>query len=787
MTRAPDTEGALADVGHVPPMDLNARVIYVPVRHHSPACARNVRRVLETVRPDAVLIEAPCDAEAHVSLLQADTCVPPVAIYSTWRERKGTDTHHHAAYYPLAEFSPEWVALRTAREIGARVRFIDLAYPDMVRSGLTAESGALLSLQSEDHFRHSQFLALAAQRVGARDSDDLWDHLFESAGAALDAATFFRGVLAYCACARADTSHAAMEADGTLARERHMAACIAEEQGRVVVVTGGFHTVALADTEPRRTVPDPSEASGSTLMRYSFEQLDRLNGYAAGLPLPGFYDALWRDEPTESIVVRVAREIRGDAGEPSVAEAIAAVEHARGLQRMRGHRTATREDVLDAVRSVFVKGSADVEGVRVLAAARRQLAGARRGSVPPEAGNPPLVTDFERLAAELRLELDDVRERRIVLDGYRKAAHRRCSRFLHAVRLLGVPFATFERGPDFAAGRGLDRIQEVWSYRWSPATESALIEASRFGGSIREAAAGRLEQAFREVESRDGRSARAATLVLTAAQAGLHARIPDLVPRLARLLAADAEFESVVAACAQLRLAHVSCEPLELHSETSLLELAVQAWMRAAYLLGAIGEVPEDDEETLLDALCSWAEAASAVDESIDRRQVLHEVLQSLVGRSSAGPVLSGAAHGLLHADARLSDDDVAAAVRARIAAGASVQSSGPRFLRGLLRTDRSCLWQVPALVGALDELLRVVEDDEFLALCPHLRLAFSALSPRETDRVAAMVGERAGRPGWLAGRVTSFTTADAMLGRRIDSLLSTQLEADGLSERIDG
>lgn len=782
-----DTDGALPDVGNVPPIDLGARVVYLPVRHHSPACARSVRCVIETVRPDAVLIEGPCDAEAHVPLLQAETCVPPVAIYSTWRERKESETHHHAAYYPLAEFSPEWVALRTSREIGARVRFIDLAYPDMVRSGRAAETGAILSLQSEDHFRHSRFLALAAQRVGARDSDDLWDHLFESAGAAQDAATFFRGVLAYCTCARADTSHAAMEADGTLARERHMAACVAEEQGRVVVVTGGFHTVALADTEPCRTAPDPSDASGSTLMRYSFEQLDRLNGYAAGLPLPGFYDALWRDEATDSIVVRVAREIRGDAGEPSVAESLAAVDHVRGLQRLRGHRAATREDVLDAVRSVFVKGSADIEGVRVLAAARRLLAGARRGSVPPEAGNPPLVSDFERLAAELRLELDDVRERRVVLDGYRKATHRRCSRFLHEVRLLGVPFAQLVRGPDFAAGRSLDRIQEVWSYRWSPATESALIEASRFGGSVREAAAGRLEEAFREVESRDGRSARAATLLLTAAQAGLHARIPDLVPRLSRLLAADAEFESVVAACAHVRLAHVSCEPLELHSETSLLALADQAWMRAAYLLGAVGEVPEEEEEELLDALCSWAEAASALDESTDRRPVLHEILQALAGRATAGPVLSGAAHGLLHADGRLSDDDVAAGVRARIAAGASVPSSGPRFLRGLLRTDRSCLWQVPTLVGALDELLRGVADDEFLALCPHLRLAFSVLTPRETDRVAAIVGERAGRPGWLAGRVTSFTTADAMLGRRVDSLLRAQLEADGLSELTDG
>ena len=29
------------------------------------------------------------------------------------------------------------------------------------------------------------------------------------------------------------------------------------------------------------------------LMRYGFEQLDRLNGYASGMPSPEFYQRLW--------------------------------------------------------------------------------------------------------------------------------------------------------------------------------------------------------------------------------------------------------------------------------------------------------------------------------------------------------------------------------------------------------------------------------------------------------------------------------------------------------------
>ena len=45
------------------PLDRDAAVVLVPIRHHSPACARHLRALLEVVRPAAVLIEAPCDAE----------------------------------------------------------------------------------------------------------------------------------------------------------------------------------------------------------------------------------------------------------------------------------------------------------------------------------------------------------------------------------------------------------------------------------------------------------------------------------------------------------------------------------------------------------------------------------------------------------------------------------------------------------------------------------------------------------------------------------------------------
>src|SRR5262249_9795090 len=89
-----------------------------------------------------------------------------------------------------------------------------------------------------------------------------------------------------------------LQADGTLAREAMMRACIrdaiAARSGPIAVVTGGFHTPALIDGQPEATRPTGATTrSNAWLIRYDFRALDRLNGYGAGLPLPGFYEQVW--------------------------------------------------------------------------------------------------------------------------------------------------------------------------------------------------------------------------------------------------------------------------------------------------------------------------------------------------------------------------------------------------------------------------------------------------------------------------------------------------------------
>jgi hypothetical protein len=91
------------------------------VRHHGPGSARAVRAALDAARPDVVLIEGPPEADALIPLAADEGMRPPVALLA-----HAVDEPGRSAFWPLAGFSPEWVAVRWALEHGVPARFIDL-------------------------------------------------------------------------------------------------------------------------------------------------------------------------------------------------------------------------------------------------------------------------------------------------------------------------------------------------------------------------------------------------------------------------------------------------------------------------------------------------------------------------------------------------------------------------------------------------------------------------------------------------------------------------------------
>ncbi len=141
--------------------------LIVGIRHHSPACARLVKSLIESQRTTIrVDWKGPADFNDRVDELFLAHQLP-VAIYSYCQYQDGAAPEAWCPRTPFAEFSPEWQALQAARCIQAQTYFIDL--PCWAQSEEEDDS--------PDTQEESQTLLLRATRMD--NSDTLWDHLFE--------------------------------------------------------------------------------------------------------------------------------------------------------------------------------------------------------------------------------------------------------------------------------------------------------------------------------------------------------------------------------------------------------------------------------------------------------------------------------------------------------------------------------------------------------------------------------------------------------------------------------
>ncbi len=88
------------------------------IRHHGPGSARAVLAELERVRPDAVLVEGPADADPLLPWVTHAGMQPPVALLA-----HVVGDADRSSFWPFAVFSPEWQAITWAVERDVTVRF----------------------------------------------------------------------------------------------------------------------------------------------------------------------------------------------------------------------------------------------------------------------------------------------------------------------------------------------------------------------------------------------------------------------------------------------------------------------------------------------------------------------------------------------------------------------------------------------------------------------------------------------------------------------------------------
>lgn len=771
-----------------PPLDARIwscaePVVFFPVRHHSPACARLIAELLHALRPAAVLIEGPSDFNSRLREFAAPHQLP-IAIYSYFSLADGTK---RGAFYPFCDFSPEWIALRTGLELGAHVEFIDLPWVDV------APLDRIANRYADGQLGRSPYTAELCRRLGVDDWNALWDTLFEIERE-LNVADFLQRCHTFCHSARV-AEEGASAAD--LAREAHMLtairAAVARGRGPIVVVTGGFHSPALfaglhgrafepvltnATDEPAGDEPRPPVTDrGLALTPYSYERLDALTGYNAGLPNPGFYHRVWlnRLQPSPSqhpahhaLLMDATTALRERGQIASTADLIGVETFAQGIATLRGHTTVWRTDLVDALLGTLVKEEFAAGGRHPFLDALHQVfRGSARGQLAPGTPLPPLVENIAQTLQEHGLELSS-HERRIELK-LEQPVDRARSHILHQARILALPGFRRTGGTDFVSRRDLVRLWETWVLRWSPEFDAACIENTVYGATLLEAAAARLVEQAAKLE-RDAEAA--ARLLLDASLAGWDSGFGVLHDRMVALLRADAAFTSVARALEHLFYLYRYDETVTQQSRSEVAALLTEAYARGIWLLEA--QAPSADDKTL-HGLAALLRAVHTAGETLgwDCTELLG-VLQRLAAAAETPALLRGAAAGALWS---LGASDVTGILDTLTADPDQLGD----FLHGVFALAREEAQRSPNLLVTIDRLLLTLDDEQFLVALPALRLAFTYFTPREKDHLArrllAAVGETDSAP-LPALAVTAEIAARALA---IESRLQRELDQHGL------
>lgn len=716
---------------------LEHRVVFFPVRHHSPTAAFLVQKACEQLAPERVLIEGPSDFNPNLQELTRDH-KPPIAIYSYFADESGG---RHGAYYPFCEYSPEWAALRQAHRQGVRFRFIDLPWIEVARLDLRAHRYA------DAELRRARYVRAVCQQMEVEDFDDLWDKVIEA-----DFEITLEDYLQRChtLCYHARLWERTIPPADQM-REAHMAEQIRRAlracRGRVLVVTGGFHSPALAmhleglvehapdgsDRQIPQTDDLPARSieiahRGITLTPYSYERLDSLTGYEAGMPSPGFYDHVWQARQGgvyrhEPLVEDIAVQLRQRKQVVSTADLIAVETTSQALAALRGRSHVWRRDLLDGVTAALIKDEVEYGCESpFLEAVLATLRGDRRGRLSAGTRRTPL---FEDVVARLeQLGLSPGHQRQEVTLDLLNSADQGKSRVLHRMAVLSI--AGFRRtgGTDFASRIDLARLWETWEIVWTPEFDATCIEASRFGVSLEEAVTNRLTEAS---AGADRSAAIAARLLLQAAQAGIGVLRGSLLQRLESLILEDAEFLSVTRALRQILYLYSFDEALGTAGTESLSALLQQTFDRSLWLLEHLGSVSGQEADALA-ALETLQETfrRSAESAEMDFDDFV-SVLQRVERDAQQHATVRGAVVGMLWTlDAARPDD-----VLANLLLLSQATQLGD-FLTGLFSLARELVQRESLLIQQIDTLLMAFSAEEFQEALPAVRLAFTYFTPRE-------------------------------------------------------
>lgn len=720
-------------------LDLNSDIIYFPIRHHSPICSYHLLKIIDLYNPEAILIEAPRNAENLIdSIGSLNDVKPPFCIYSSYNDKEklvNEDGNKYKAVYPFLKYSPEYVAILEGKKKNLNIEFIDFCFGDKLINSLEDH------LDEDERYILSGYYDRLIKNGECKDINEFWEKYFEIEGLYYTPTEFIKNMLLYCHFTRETTKLDNID----LNRELYMGSRILEAKKKykkILVVTGGYHSlnimklVKTGDIKHQFKFVKDDESLGY-LMPYRMNYVDTRSGYNAGMIYPAFYNKIWENignntpynNLTMEFILNIAKYMR-ERQPVSVADEIQSYYMANGLARLRGKKESGVFELIDGVRSSFLKGAINQYCEPVLEYLNKILTGFDLGAIKLDSKNrAPIVQDFYDKCKKFKIDLTAQKYKESRLDIFNKEEHKLKSMFFYQVSYLVPEFCQENLGKG-NLGKGAILTKENWRYRYTPDVEISLIEKSMYGITIEDAC---IEIILENLKN--SLSAKDLSKILYDADRMRLNHIYQLVfNKLENTIWDDNDFISI-GECfknlSEIKKYNLIFDETKINSLDILINISFQKLIKLTYDIA----ITKGNEDEILDIL-KYMYLVSLDDENMfDDFIYLMENIEDI---EECNLTIIGFSLAVLYKHSVRDIKHIIDKFDFYFSNSTEVQKELGNFLTGFFQIGKELLLIDTQLINCLDGIISNLDTHIFMAILPELRYSFTQFQPFEVNKISS-------------------------------------------------
>lgn len=720
--------------------NIDSEVVCFPIRHHSPACAYHVKKSIEIYQPELILIEGLEESNEVMDILKSEESICPIATYHSYVDKKGSigeKNEIYRMYTPYMDSSPELAAIRHGASMGIESVFIDMPLPYHLYS--FEDSFDRASYEKNILF-HNKYIESLCVKEACDNLDELWEKLFELDYREKSHMDFVRELFCYGYLTREGRSGQNDEANSL--RERYMASKVEEykkQYKKILVITGAYHTSALLTKQ--KNFKEPFSYTKGNLniypISYSFEKMDSRRGYSSGMEFPNYYNEVYKksnyDEIAKKFILSTLKRLKEEKEGLSTADGIEAYYMAKELSKLRNKKNIGVNEIQEGVKAAFIKGEWNEARSKPMEVLYWKLVGKQVGQISSSAKIPPVISDFRKKLKELGFNLNTLMKKELRLEIYRKEKDRKISNFLHTMVFLGTSFANIRNQRRLIDTESSNKMTEIWSLKWSPEIERELLDISPHGSTLSEAA----ESIFVKKINKSNRISEGSFLLLSLYQCGINTLGREINNKILELMEKDDSFFSHAKGLNSFYYLYNIISLLGIEKEEKIDNYIRQTAKKAVYLLSGIDNILEEENEHFGQAVNSL-HYLSQKEEKWVAEDILGETLEFL-GETIESPYGKGIISAFLYNLQRIKIDEIFYSFEGYIKGFAKVE--GLMFMQGIFEYSRDLLFVSDAFIKILDEIVRDLEETEFMNLLPGFRKLFTFFTPLEIDKIAGKIG----------------------------------------------